>query len=72
MMIFLASICVIDPSGLVTSTRTSDKTLPLPTIDSTLFAANKAFTPDVNFFTILSFLFIIVSMSNDKFSRFMP
>mgnify|MGYP003722137787 CR=1 FL=1 len=32
MMIFLASICVIDPSGLVTSTRTSDKTLPLPTI----------------------------------------
>ena len=72
MMIFLASICVIDPSGLVTSTRTSDKTLPLPTIDSTLFAVNNAFTPYFNFFTILSFVFIIVCMCYDKFSRFMP
>ena len=62
-IIFFVSMFSIDLSGLVTSTLLLEIIFPLPTMCSTLFCANKEDIPPVSFFTILSFLFIIVSKS---------
>ena len=62
-MIFFDSIISFLPSISVICTLLSAKTLPLPAIGVTLFAANNPPIPPVNLATISFFLFIIAGIS---------
>ena len=71
-IIFLSSIVSVLPSCFVTSTLLISVTLPLPIIDSTLFAEKRPLMPPVSLCTISSFLFIIDFKSNFKLSICIP